>query len=71
MTDNSDNDTSVAGSAGAARGVPGGGESPMRAVSCRLSAESPSHRGSEEKYGAYAKRQGTATVRRCRPVTDH
>ena len=71
MTDNSDNDTSVADKVGAVRGVPGDGESPMRTVSCRSSAESPSHRGNEDKYGAYAKRQGTAAVRRCRPGTDH
>ncbi len=32
MTDNGDNDTSVADKVGAVRGVPGDGESPMRAV---------------------------------------
>ena len=69
MTDNGDNDTSVADKVGAVRGVPGDGESPMRTVSCRSSAESPSHRGNEEKYGAYAKRQRTAAVRCRRPDT--
>ena len=32
MTDNGDNDTSVADKVGAVRGVPGDGESPMRAI---------------------------------------
>ena len=67
MTDNGDNDTSVAEQVGAVRGVPGDGESPMRTVSCRSSAESPSAGVPREKYGTQAKRQGTATVRRCRP----
>ena len=57
MTDNGDNDTSVADKVGAVRGVPGDGESPMRTVSFRSSVERPSHRGNEDKYGALAKRQ--------------
>ena len=41
VTGSGDNDTSVADKVGAVRGVPGDGESPMRTVSCRSSAESP------------------------------
>ena len=69
MTDNGDNDTSVADKVGAVRGVPGDGESPMKAVSCRLSAESPAP-GYLEKNTAHKQNdQGTAAVRRLRPDT--
>ena len=65
MTDNGDNDTSVADKVGAVRGVPGDGESPMRTCRLRSSAESPLHRGNEDKYGDLQNDKGTATVR-CR-----
>ena len=41
VTGSGDNDTSVVDKVDAVRGVPGDGESPMRTVSCRSSAESP------------------------------
>ena len=55
MTDSGNNDTSVAGKLGAVRGVPGDGESPMRTVRFRSSAESPLHRGKEEKVRCLSK----------------
>jgi hypothetical protein len=71
MTDNGDNDTSVADKVGAVRGVPGDGESPMRTVSFRSSAESPRIGVMKTKFGAQQNDKGTATVRRRCPGTNH